>query len=180
VDYSLMNHGPGSVAFLGEHGVVLAVLPWLAVALFAFLAVVQYSAVRGDQLSSRLLAGLERLLPLQKLALLLIVVSATVHLALVPVHSGDPVTALLFSLDAVALVGVGFWALLRQGWRPLAATLLAANLVAYAYYLAAGLETADAVGIATKVLEGVALVAVLIPSGMRFVSPLRERSQAGR
>ncbi|MBJ7602118.1 MAG: hypothetical protein JF888_02820 [Candidatus Dormibacteraeota bacterium] len=158
------------VRALGEHGAAIVALPWLAVALFAFLAVLTYGAERGEPLCQRCLAGLQALGLLRKLALLLALTSATIHLALIPAHSGDPSTAILFMLDGLALMAVSAWALLRSGWRPALGLLLFANLAAYAYYLAAGLETADAVGLGTKAIEAAALLGLMIPERWSLVA----------
>ncbi len=158
------------VMAMGEHGAAIVALPWLAVALFAFLAVLTYGAERGEPLCQRCLAGLHALGPLQKLALLLALTSATIHLALIHAHSGDPSTAILFMLDGLALMAVSAWALLKRDWHAALGLLLAANLAAYVYYLAAGLETADAIGLGTKAVEAAALLALVIPGRRRFVA----------
>ncbi|MGI8564133.1 MAG: hypothetical protein ACR2MZ_11440 [Candidatus Dormibacter sp.] len=97
-------------------------------------------------------------------------ISATIHLALIPAHAGEPATAVLFMLDGLGLMAVSVWGLLKSGWRPALGLLLIANLAAYAYYLAAGLETADAVGLGTKAIEAAALLALVIPQRWSFVA----------
>jgi len=165
---------------MGEHGGALVALPWLAVALFSFLAAVAYGADRGEPLCQRLVAGLGALGAWQKLALFVALISATIHLALIPAHGGQPVTAVLFMLNGLALMAVSFWALLGRGWRPALGLLLVASLAAYGYHLAAGLETADAVGLATKILEVSALIALVIPAAWGFVPKSRSRPEVGR
>jgi hypothetical protein len=148
---------------MGDHGVALVALLYLPVAVVALLAPVQMAADRRVALASRIVAGLGRLRGAHALALLLMAVSGTVHAALVPAHADEPVTASLFCLDAAALGAVCVAAPLVHGWRPLAAVPLAGNLAAYTAYLAAGLETPDAVGLGTKLIEALALVLVLLP-----------------
>ncbi|MDQ6899704.1 MAG: hypothetical protein M3072_09370 [Candidatus Dormibacteraeota bacterium] len=165
---------------MGEHGAALVALPWLAVALFSFLAAVSYGAERGEPLCQDLLRGLNRLRAWRKLALLLALTSATIHLALIPAHGGEPVTAVLFMLNGLALMAVSLWALLRSGWRPALGLLLVTSLAAYSYHLAAGLETVDAVGVATKAMEVLALIALVIPMGWGFVPRGRSRPEVSR
>jgi hypothetical protein len=148
---------------MGEHGAALVALLYLPVAVVALLAALQVAADRGVSLARRFMAGLGQLRGAHWLALLLVAVTATVHAALVPALADEPLTAALFCLDAAALGAVCVAGPLLRGWRPLAAVLLAGNLAAYAAYLAAGLETPDAVGLGTKLIEALALVLVLLP-----------------
>lgn len=165
---------------MGEHGAAIVALPWLAVAVFSFLAALTYGAERGEPLCQRFLAGLQALGPLRKLALLLALISATIHLALIPAHSGEPSTAVLFMLDGLALMAVSVWALLKSRWRPALGLLLFANLAAYVYYVAPGLETADAVGLGTKAIEAAALLALVIPERWSFVALTGTRREVNR
>jgi hypothetical protein len=142
----------------GEHGAALLGLHYLPIALFLLLLVLDQGSRRGLPLAERFLTGVQRLSPALRLALLLVLVSATVHLSLVPGHVGQPVTAALFLLDAAAEVGIcvlACWGL--RHWRQLGAALMVANLVAYAAYLLPGLEQPDGIGVATKLVELAAL-----------------------
>ncbi len=57
-------------------------------------------------------------------------------------------------LDAVALTALSFFLLARRRWAVFAAiAVLVAGMIAYGGYLVAGLETVDAVGVVTKVVE---------------------------
>jgi len=95
-----------------------------------------------------------RLDPMTQGALLLMAVAAAVHLALIPAHARDPLTAVLFALDAAGLVIVGGAGLLGvRGWRAAASLLLIGAVGAYAFYVATGREVLDLTGIATKVAE---------------------------
>ena len=101
-------------------------------------------------------------------ALLLMAVAAAVHLALIPAHAGDPVTAVLFALDAAGLSVVGLAGLAGvRGWRPAAAILLLGAVGAYGYYVAAGRETLDLTGVATKAAELLAVELLALPRLMR-------------
>jgi hypothetical protein len=95
------------------------------------------------------------------------VASAAIHIALAPSHwSEDPVRAVLFTLDGVALTAVAIAALMLQfpPWRAAGVVLLSAEIVAYAGYVAAGMEQLDAVGIATKLVELAVIGVVLVDS----------------
>lgn len=106
-------------------------------------------------------------------ALLLMAVAAAVHLALIPAHSGDPVTAVLFALDAAGLSAVALAGLAGvRGWRAAAAVLLLGAVGAYGYYVAAGREALDLTGVATKAAELLAVELLALP---RLVRPERLR-----
>lgn len=97
-------------------------------------------------------------------AALLMVVTAGIHLALVPHHlDEDPLTALLFLGNAAAFLVVAVAAFRAWWWRRAAAALLAATVLAYLVYVAAGLEGPDQVGIATKLVELAAFGLALVP-----------------
>lgn len=146
----------------GEHGAALSALLYLPVGLLGAIAVLQAAARAGSTPARRLLTGLVRLPGRQQLALLLMALSATVHAALVPSHASEqPVTAVLFVADAVALGAICLAGFLVRGWRAAAGLVLLCNLGAYAVYLLAGWETPDAVGIGTKLAEALALGLIL-------------------
>jgi hypothetical protein len=97
-------------------------------------------------------------------AALLMVVTAGVHLALVPGHLDDsPFTALTFLVNAAAFTTVAIAAFSAWWWRRAAATLLVATILAYLFYLVVGFEGPDQVGIATKLVELTALGLALVP-----------------
>ena len=88
-----------------------------------------------------------------KLAALLLAMTGAVHLALVATHVDQPVTAALFAIDGLSLTGFSGLVFLRGTMSAAAVGLLAASLSGYALYLLAGLESLDAVGVATKLIE---------------------------
>ena len=96
-------------------------------------------------------------------AALLMVVSAGVHLFLAPGHGDDPLTSLAFLVDAAALVVLAVASLGTRWWRAPAAAVLVAGVLAYVVYVLAGLERPDQVGVATKLIEVVALGLALVP-----------------
>jgi hypothetical protein len=162
--HQLLSAAPASSAagHTAEHGPAVVGLLYLPVVLMALLVGAQAVAQRGVPAARRFLEGLDALQPALRLVLLLLLVSATVHLSLAPVHAEEPVTAALFVADAVVEVAICAAAcLLSLPWRPLAAAILAANLLAYALYVVAGLESVEAVGLATKLVEGMALALVM-------------------
>lgn len=92
--------------------------------------------------------------PLTQSALLLMAVAAVVHVALIPAHASEPITAILFALDAIGLAVVGSAGLLGlRFWRIAAVALLLGAVGAYAVYIAAGWEAIDATGALTKLAE---------------------------
>lgn len=152
-------------AMMGEHGAALSALLYLPFGVLGAIAALQAAAGRGWAPARRLLTTLFSLPGRQQLALLLIALSATVHAALVPGHASEqPVTAVLFVLDAVALGAICLAGFTVRGWRVAAGLLLLANLGAYAVYLLAGWETPDPVGIGTKLAEALALVLIVLPA----------------
>jgi hypothetical protein len=148
-----------------DHAAALIALLYLPVIVTTVLLAVDLGARRGIPIAVRLLGGYLAALPVERLALLGIAMTATIHLALVPAHaSEDPTLAALFTLDGMALLAVIFWALGRPvpGWRSAGLVVLAVGIVAYVVYLAAGLESPDAIGIATKLLELATMALLLI------------------
>jgi hypothetical protein len=96
-------------------------------------------------------------------AAVLMAMSGAIHLALVPDHADQPVTASLFLIDGSALIvlaAVFTW----RWWRMVSAALLGAAVVGYVIYIVVGLEGPDQVGLATKLLEVTALGLVLVPA----------------
>jgi hypothetical protein len=130
-------------------------------------------AVEGNPLAVRWMEGYRRAPATTKLAAILILITGAVHLGLFPGWLSDaPVTGLLFLGDGIALCGLAAACFTWKRWRLAAGGLLAANIVGYIVYLAAGLEVKDDLGTATKLVELTALALVLLPS--------MERGQAGR
>ena len=100
----------------------------------------------------------------------LLVCTAGVHLGLAVGHAAtSPILSILFVLDALAYLALV--ALPRASWwRPAAAALLLATILAYLVYVGSGREAPEPVGVADKLLEVVALGLVLQP----------QRGRAGR
>lgn len=155
-----------------EHAGVVAPLLYLPVAIAAGALAVELAARAGSAGARRLRSMLLAAPPAAALAALLMAVSAVVHLAIVPAHTDEPVTAVLFVLDGAALAVMAVAVMLVR--RPMVArastALLAAGGAAYAIYLLAGIETADAVGLITKVVELAAIGLLIQPIPQRRLS----------
>lgn len=148
--YDLANeHLPGYAAALLTLPVV-----WL------FLRIVRLAADRRLPWAMRLQDGYRSSSVLTRTAAALMLVSAGVHLALIPGHEGG-MTPLLFLVDTAGLIVFSWAAFVTTWWRRWAALWLAANVLAYAVWLIAGWETPDQVGIACKLVELVALGLVM-------------------
>jgi hypothetical protein len=159
-----MSHVAG-----GEHGAALVALLYLPVVVVALLMVVELAARAGFSPALRLRRAYLATRPALQLAALGMIISAVVHLALVPAHlAEEPVLGVLFALDGVALLVAVAWSVTRPigGWRAASVLLLLGGVLAYVWYVATGRETADAVGLASKLVE-LASIALLVLPGMR-------------
>jgi hypothetical protein len=147
------DHVPGLIAALS---VPLAVWPYLAWQ--------RSAAAAGRPRAVRFVAGLEAASLPTKAAAFLLVVSASIHLALIPHRLGDGSgTAPLFLLDAAALTWLAHRAIVGRRWRGLAIWVLIANVAAYLGYLLAGSEALDEVGLTSKLVELTAIGLILVP-----------------
>ena len=96
-------------------------------------------------------------------AAVLMAVTGAVHIALIPHHlSSSPLTSLLFLFNGVAFFVLA-WNFTWRWWRPASVAMLVATILGYLLYVAAGLEGPDQVGLATKLIELLALALVLVP-----------------
>ena len=94
-----------------------------------------------------------------RVAAALMLLSAVIHLALVPGHDG--ITGVLFFVDGLGFIALAIAAFTVSWWRRPAALWLAATIFAYVVWTIAGWETPDQVGIACKLIELIALGIVL-------------------
>jgi len=167
------------------------VAPEHAVGLSAALATVAFAAifVIGLRLLARrqvrwvlpYMAAYEAASPMTRLAALLMLVSGSVHLALAPGHTqGEAVTRLLFIVDGLGFTVLSLAAFVTTWWRGAAALWLTATLVAYPFWVLAGSEAPDQVGIACKLIELVALGLVLRLAPLRRYGWLRRSWRASR
>src|SRR5260370_5190656 len=96
-------------------------------------------------------------------AAVLMIVTAGVHLALIPHHlAHDPLTSVLFLLNGIAFIALAVSFTWRH-WRLASAGLLIATVIGYLLYVGVGLEGPDQGGIATKLIEVTALGLALVP-----------------
>lgn len=151
-------HMPPSMdqAMGGEHAAALVVLLYVPVVVVALLLALELGARAHLRAAVRLRRAFLATPPAVQLAALGMTITAAVHLALVPGHlAEEPVLGVLFALDGAALLVAIVWSLTRPlpGWRQTSAALLLAGVLAYVGYVATGAETADTVGIATKLVE---------------------------
>lgn len=151
----------------GDHGGAIVALLYLPVVLVAAVFAVDRAAAAGSSLAVRFVAGFQRAPSARRVVVLLLAMTAAIHAGIVPAHFGEDRTlAGLFALDFLALtaaVATAFHARIPM-WRAAVAALLVANLAAYAAYVHAGVETLDAVGIASKAVELAALILVIHPA----------------
>lgn len=145
----------------GEHTIALMGVLFLPVAVIPVLFALQTFAARSERIASmwwRIAATPSAI----RIASLLLLVSADIHLTLAPAHVVEqPVTGALFFIDAIALTAAGIAAFMTPHWRVPAVALLVANVLVYALYLGAGWEGADVIGVGTKLLEVGGIVAIL-------------------
>lgn len=147
----------------GPAVVLTMVLP-AAIALFLW--AVRRRAGRGSRPAARFLTGLERSSLTTRVAVVLLLITAAVHLGLAPAHGQQsPGLALLFVLDAAAFAVLAVAAFLVAWWRRAAAALLVATIFAYLIYVGPGGQAPDQAGMATKLVELTALGLVLLPRG---------------
>jgi len=99
------------------------------------------------------------------LTLGLLAASGAIHLLLAPAHM--PGLGGLFLLFGLAAIGLALSTRWIGWWRVPAALLLGASLLAYVRLVTTGGEAVDEVGMATKLIELVALGLILMPSGTR-------------
>jgi hypothetical protein len=159
-----MSHAAG-----GEHGAALVALLYLPVVVVALLMAIELAARAAFPPALWLRRAYVATSPASRLAALGMIISAVVHLALVPAHlAEEPMLGVLFALDGIALLVAVAWSVTRpfRGWRAASVLLLLGGVLAYVWYVATGRETADAVGLASKLVE-LASIALLVLPGVR-------------
>jgi hypothetical protein len=155
----------------GEHTVALMGLLLVPVVVVCALAVVQRLGSAGSGAFGRTQRRIEASGPVVRGVSVLLLVTALMHLALVPAHlpgEDHSLTGALFLLDGLALIAAAALPFPGRSWRAPVAALLLANLLAYGVYLAAGWESADAVGVLAKIVEYTALAATCLPAASRL------------
>jgi len=126
------------------------------------------------------LAGHDCTSSLTRVTAVLLLLAGGIHLALVAPHLAiDPLLAVLFGMDGLALVLVAGAAGVWSGWRPAAAPLLVLTLAAYLASLATGAESPDAVGTAAYLIELITLGLVWVPRPSTRSPPPAEPAHTG-
>lgn len=154
-----------------DHLPALTALIYLPIALVVFMLAVEAGRVGGVRLAVRFADGYRQAGSAAKLAALLMAMTGAMHLALVPGHLAEaPTLGVLFLLNGIALgIVVVAMFLVPNWWRPVAAALLAATVLTYAFYILTGREDADAIGLFTKVIELAALGLVAFGSRLDII-----------
>src|ERR1700675_354355 len=138
-----------------DHAIALTAAFVLLLFVFAFVGGLRFLSGCRVAWAVRVRQGYEAAPSITKLAAALMMLSGGIHLALVPGHEG--ITGLLFVIDGLGFIGLGFAAFITTWWRRPAVLWLMATIVAYLVWVIAGWETPDQVGIACKLIELVAL-----------------------
>ena len=120
--------------------------------------------------------ALERLGLTAKAVVVGSMVGAAVHAALVPTHWADQrVLAVLFIVDAAALLAVSAWTFIGgRHWRLASGLVLGGTAAAYIFYLLRGWETMDLVGALTTTVELAAALVVVAATAFFRQAPRRE------
>jgi len=157
-----------------EHTAAIVALLLMPLALWVCVRVLRAAAGGGAPLAGRLVRGYEGASLATRTVVVLMLVTAAVHLGLAFGHGTEaPDSARLFVANGLAFIIVAVLAVSVRWWRPLAAVLLLATILAYLAHLLGSREAPDQVGIATKLVELAALGLVLIPQ--RTALPWRRR-----
>lgn len=147
-----------------DHGAAIIAVLVLPVMIWLVLRVLRRFAGAGGRLEARIIAGYDDASLVKRCAAALILVTATVHLALAPAHLADaPALARQFTLNGLAFLGVTVVMFAVRTWRLPAAALLIVTQLAYLIALVSGREEADEIGVLTKLVELTALAFVLLP-----------------
>ena len=149
-----LDHLPGLYA--------LTLLPLI---LWGLVAATRTAAGRGAPWALGLLAGWSRADLRVRLAVVLMAATAAIHFGLVPGHADDaPIESALFLANGALFVAVAVAAIAgARLWRPIAALLLAATILAYGLFVASGREIVDDLGVVTKLVELMAFGLVVMP-----------------
>jgi hypothetical protein len=147
-----MNHEMHLAAFGGMLGVLSALL------------VPQMLPRTGQRATLvRIRAGIAAAPPAHGSAVLLLLVTAGIHLMLVPAHlEENPVIGWLFVAAVLSLITTAAASYLVPWWRVAATLLLLAMVAAYLFTRLAGLEEWDLTGLATQVIELAGLGAIAL------------------
>lgn len=164
----------------GEHLPGLAALALAPLVAWLFVCAIRAAAPR-NRAAAAMVARLDALDSTARVALAACFVGAVVHAAIVPTHwSAERRLAQLFVLDTIGfLVAMGLVIARHHSWRAASLVMLWATVIGYVWYLLAGWESPDLLGLLTTTIElGGALVLVtpqqqrtIGRSGVRWMVP---------
>ena len=165
-----LDHLPGLYA--------LTLLPLL---LWGLVAATRVAKNGGSPWALAMVAGWSGMDLRDRLVVLLMAATAAIHFGLVPGHAADaPTEAGLFVVNGVLFSALAVAAIVgARPWRPIAALLLAATVIAYGVFVASGRETVDDLGVVTKLIELLAFGLVVIPRQSAATSTWRSRAGWG-
>lgn len=147
-----------------DHVAAIVAVLLLPAAIWLSLVALRRFARAGGKLEARIIAGYDDASLTKRCAAVLLLVTASVHLALAPAHAADaPALARQFALNGLAYLAVVALLFTVRGWRPVTAALLVVTQIAYLFPLLDGSEEADEIGVLTKLVELTALALVLLP-----------------
>ena len=154
-----------------EHAPALTFLLFGAPVVVIAIAFVDLAARRGSASARGAMLRLEQAGAGTQAAALCLLLAGLIHLGLVPGHADEPLLAVSFVAAGVALPALAVAAFTRLPWRLPVTLVLVAVLVAYAVTRAVGYEGVDALGIASCVVELVAL-------GLLWVRPRSSQARS--
>jgi hypothetical protein len=137
---------------------------FVPVAIWLALHWLRSRAEAGSGRARRFMDGYDAASLQTRVAVVLILLTAAIHLALIPGHMSEAPRTAFFFLNAVLFVVVSYRAFAARHWRHYAAVLLGLTIAFYVVYVASGKESPDELGIVTTLVELVALGLVLLPS----------------
>ena len=138
-----------------EHTLAIGAAIFLVVSLWLALRVISALARRRVTWAVKILETYHTTSGVTMLAGVLMLVSGVIHLALISSHEG--ITGVLFVINGIGFLVLGFAAFFTTRWRRPAVLWLVATILAYVLWIIAGWETPDQIGIACKLIELVAL-----------------------
>jgi hypothetical protein len=139
--------------------ILLPAAAWLA------LRWLRGSAARGGRRSADFISRYAAAPFALRLTAGLLLLTGVIHLALPFGHEGAPVLNLMFLAAGAAFVKLSYDALGEKRWRRNAALLLAGSIAGYLMLTGSGWqEEPDQVGIATKLVELLALGLIMVPA----------------
>src|SRR5579885_1234853 len=122
-----------------EHVPALVWPLFVPLAIWLFLTLTRRLAGGGNRLARRFLAGYDAAPPATRVAAVLMLITAAIHLALVPTHAQDePQLAKLFAINGLLFIAATLAAFTWRWWRAAAAALLVLTILAYISYIAKG------------------------------------------